>query len=183
MKSAALTLVLSAMFMAQAQDTDLFTKAPPDVDEALRARITLFYQAHIAGKFNDAYQVVADDSKDMFLASGRQTYKSCEIAKISYSDNFTNANVVTACKGELQWRGKRMPATMPLPSTWKLVNGQWFWYAVKRDAVETPFGISRVTPDNGTAQSPPIPADPMAAARDILSKVAVDKTEIQLKGY
>ena len=184
MKSLVLTLVFPAVFMAQAQETDLFTKAPPDVDEALRARITLFYQAHIAGKFNDAYQVVADDSKDTFLASARQTYKSCEIAKINYSNDFTNANVVTACKGELTWRGKRMPATMPLPSTWKLVNGQWYWYSAKRDAVETPFGISRSTSSSDTAsQMPPIPADPLAAAQDILRKVAIDKTEIQLKGY
>lgn len=184
MKYAALTFAFSALLTAQAQETGLFTKAPPDLDEALHARITLFYQAHIAGKFNDAYQLVADDSKDTFLASGPRKYQSCEIAKISYSDNFTNANVVTACKGEFHWRGNRMPATMPLPSTWKLVNGQWYWYSVKRDAVETPFGISLIKPENGTASPAPlIPADPMAAMREILRKVAIDKNEIQLKGY
>jgi hypothetical protein len=184
MKSTALTFIFLALFLAQAQQSDLFTKAPPDVDEALRSRITIFYQAHIIGKYSDAFQLVADDSRDTFLGSGRDSYKSCEITKINYSENFTKASVVTACKGELHWRGERMPATMPIPSTWKLVNGQWYWYSAKRDEVQTPFGVSRVTGGNNDAtQMPAIPADPLAVARDILRKVAVDKTEVQLKGY
>jgi hypothetical protein len=183
MKSLALLTVFSALLVAAPQ-SDLFTKAPPEVDEALRARIMIFYQAHITGKYSDAFQVVADDSRDTFLGSGRDQYKSCEITKISYTDNFTKANVVTACKGEFHWRTERMPATMAVPSTWKLVNGQWYWYVAKQDTLETPFGISRVSPDGGaTTQRPAIPADPMAAARDILQKVRVDKAEVQLKGY
>jgi hypothetical protein len=184
MKSTILTLFFSALFIAQAQQSDLFTKAPPDVDEALRSRVMIFYQAHITGKYSDAFQLVADDSRDTFLGSGRDTYKSCEVSKINYSENFTKASVVTACKGELRYRGERMPATMPIPSTWTLVNGQWYWYAVKQDQKETPFGISRVTSGNDTAAPmPAIPADPIAAARDILRQVAVDRTEVQLKGY
>lgn len=173
-----------AVLILYAQDADVFTKAPPEVDEALRARITTFYQAHINGKYRDAFQVVADEAQDDFIAASKDTYKSCEITKINYSENFTKASVVTACKGEFRWRTERMPATLPLSTNWKLVDGQWYWYVVKHDKVETPFGISSVTPDAGDAKSAPaIPADPVAAARDILSKISVDKTEIQLKGY
>ncbi len=174
--------------MLHAQETDLFTKAPPEVDEALRARITKFYNAHITGKYREAIPIVAEDAQDDFLAAGKNTYKSCEISKISYSENFTKASVTTACKGEFRWRTERMPATMPLSSDWKLVDGQWFWYHVKRDLVETPFGFSRVT-SGDSAQGPQqsrnaaLPADPAAAARAILSQVSIDKKEIELKGY
>jgi hypothetical protein len=185
MKISVAPLLFCALCTVCAQDADVFTKAPPEVDEALRARVTTFYQAHITGKFRDAFQMVADDAQDAFIAASKDTYKGCEISKINYSEDFTKATVVTACKGEFRWRTERMPATMPLSTNWKLVDGQWYWYVVKRDKVVTPFGISSPGPDTvDSAKSlPPIPADPVAAARDILSKVSVDKTEIQLKGY
>lgn len=181
-------LGLCVLSRAHAQETDLFTKAPPEVDQALRARITTFYNAHITGKYREAIPIVAEDAQDDFLAAGKNTYKSCEISKISYSENFTKASVTTACKGEFRWRTESMPATMPLSSEWKLVDGQWFWYHVKRDLVETPFGLSRVT-SGDSAQGPQqsrntaLPADPVAAAHQILNKVSIDKKEIELKGY
>ena len=188
MRSTATSFIFCALFMLHAQETDLFTKAPPEVDEALRARITTFYNAHITGKYREAIPIVAEDAQDDFLAAGKNTYKSCEISKINYSEDFTKASVVTACKGEFRWRTERMPATMPLSSDWKLVDGQWFWYHVKRDLVETPFGLSRVTSGDGAqgtqaSRNVALPADPMAAAREILSQVSIDKKEIELKGY
>lgn len=165
------------------QTSELFEKAPPSVDEALRARVGLFYDAHISGKFRLAFKVVADDSQDEFLAASKDVYKSCEVSKINYEKDFTRAKVTTACKGELHWHGRVIPATMPLLTTWKVVDGLWYWYHTREDAVVTPFGLLQVTPDkenpNGART---LPADPMAAARMILSQVAIDKTELQLKG-
>ena len=189
MKLRAASFLLCGFFLVRAQETDLFTKAPPDVDQALRARITTFYEAHISGHYRQAIPIVAEDAQDDFLAAGKNTYKSCEITRINYAENFTKASVVTACKGEYRWRTERMPATMPLSSDWKLVDGQWYWYHIKRDVIETPFGLSKVTPDaDGTGSTQDskriaMPADPAAAAREILSKVSIDKTEIELKGY
>lgn len=189
MRCIAASVVFGALLIAQPQETDLFTKAPPDVDEALRARVEKFYNAHITGKYREAIPLVAEEAQDDFLAAGKSTYKACEISKINYTENFTKASVVTACKGEFRWRTERMPATMPLSSNWKLVDGQWYWYHVKRDVIETPFGISSVTPDVAGTQGPQspknnsLPADPVAAAREILSKVSIDKKDIELKGY
>ncbi len=189
MRATASFFLTCALFIAHAQDTDLFTKAPPEVDQALRARITTFYDAHITGKFREAIPLIAEDAQDDFLAAAKNTYKSCEISRINYAENFTKASVTTACKGEFRWRTQRMPATMPLSSDWKLVNGQWFWYRVKRDVIETPFGISRLPAAGEGAdgsQDPKrvaMPADPVAAAREILSQVSIDKKQIDLKGY
>jgi hypothetical protein len=76
-----------------------------------------------------------------------------------------------------------MPVTIPVTSTWKIIDGQWFWYHIHETEVQTPWGISRVTPDNsGPEQMPAIPPDPASLAREILSKVTVDKDSIELKG-
>jgi len=172
--------------LAFAQDSDLFEKAPPEVDEALRARVMIFYNAHITGKYREAFQVVADDAQDDFLAASKDSYSSCQISKISYKENFTNATVTTACKGEYRWHGQHMPVTIPTLSTWKFVDGKWWWYHIHEKEVATPWGISRETPENAPparGEVPSIPANPAAAALDILKMVAIDGDAIQLKGY
>ena len=185
MKNMRLFVLLLPIALASAQVSDLFDKAPPQGDDALRARLNIFYAAHVSGKFREAFKVVADDAQDDFLAASKDQYGACAISKINYSENFTKATATTACKGEYRWHGSHMPVTIPLLSTWKVVDGQWYWYHIKATQVETPWGISRETPENsgGPAKMPSIPADPQAAARDILSKVAIDKNLVELKGY
>ena len=78
---------LIASVLASGQDnSDLFEKAPPPIDEALRARVIQFYQAYTSGKFREAYPLVADDSQDAFFALSKETVKSCDILRIKYSD-------------------------------------------------------------------------------------------------
>ena len=66
-----LVLLLGGIALAQ-EAGNIFEKAPPEVDEALRARITRFYQAFIDGKFRLADALVADDSKDVFFAAEKR---------------------------------------------------------------------------------------------------------------
>jgi hypothetical protein len=180
--SRSLLLVLPAV-LAYSQTSELFDKAPPELDEALRARVTVFYNAQVSGKYHEALKVVEEDMLDDYMGASKDTYKSCEISKINYSEQFTKATVVTACKGEYRWHGSHMPVTIPTISTWRIVDGQWFWYHIHETEVQTPWGISRATPENsGTEQMPSIPPDPGSLARDILSKVQIDKDKIELRG-
>src|SRR5579863_9630240 len=131
------TLVLSSFllisgFMAFGQDSsDLFDKAPPAIDEALRARIDKFYGAFVSGKFKDAYLLVTDDSQDAFFELSKDQYKSYEIVKIRYSENFTKAVAVVGVKSDWRWHGVVTPTTFPLTSNWEVVDGQWYWHYVK----------------------------------------------------
>ena len=165
----------------------LAQNAPSDVDAALRARVDRFFQAHVSGKFRDAIPVVADESADWFIGSGKESYKSCETTKVEYSENFTKALVTETCQGEYRVHGHRMPVSLPIPSHWKIVDGQWFWYYIKETEVRTPFGIARITPDNDPdaaahdTSKPIIPANPLMLARDILQSIKIDKTEIKLE--
>jgi hypothetical protein len=123
---------------------DLFTKAPPHIDQALRDRITKFYQAHVEGKFRVADQYVAEDSKDIFYEADKRRCKAFEIVKITYSEEFRKAQVVTMCDTEMLMMpvGVR-PVKAPLTSFWKRENGEWFWYAIPRGAKESPWGAMK----------------------------------------
>src|SRR5215472_8240570 len=60
MKFAAICLFLLP-FAGLCQDVSDPETAPPEIDQALRARVTQFYSAHVTGKWRDAFAVVADD--------------------------------------------------------------------------------------------------------------------------
>jgi hypothetical protein len=140
--------VIGVSAFAQQPATDLFDKAPPAVDEALRARVRQFFQAHVDGRFRLADEVVAEDSKDTYFAMEKSRYISFEIIKISYSESFTKAAVVTAL--EMDWRSPRigvMRVKPPMTSQWKLENGQWCWYVEQSKNWDTPFGKMSPGPD------------------------------------
>jgi hypothetical protein len=164
--------------------SELFDKAPPPIDEALRGRVDKFYGAFIAGKFKEAYLLVADDSQDKFFELSKDQYKGCEIIKISYRENFTKAAVVTSCKADWRFHGTTVLTTFPLTSNWEVIDGQWFWHFEKPTMVPSPFsptGFIPVPPDNTTKLDGLVPKDIPGAAQGILAKVSVDKTSVHLR--
>jgi len=176
-------LLLFSAFAASGQDTVLVDKAPAAVDEALRARVNKFYDAFVAGKYKEAYLMVADDSQDKFFELSKDQYKGCEIIKINYTENFTKATVVTSCKRDWRFHGSTTLMTFPLTSTWQVVDGQWVWHFVKPSMVATPFsptGFIPVNPDGTAPSAALVPPDISGAARGILSKVGIDKSSVEL---
>ena len=173
--------------MAAGQDnSELFDKAPAPIDEALRARVTQFYQAYMAGKFRDAYALVADDSQDAFMSSDKSEYRDCEILKIGYGENFTTAKVIESCRGEMRFQGHAFETKMPLQTNWKVVDGKWYWCYVKPKFAPTPFSPTGFVPIPDDAPATPksiLPRDPAAEAHQILGMVKVDKTAITLHSY
>lgn len=176
-----LVLVAAAATALAAQSpADLFEKAPPDVDAALRERVRLFYQAHVDGKFRLADTVVHEDSKDAYFAAEKTQYKSFEIIRINYSDNFTRARVVTAVVTDFAMPGFRSTeARVPLTTLWKLDQGQWWWYVEPGRGRQTPFG--EMKPGPGSDSNHPFAMlGKMPSLDEIRSQVAVDKTEVRL---
>jgi hypothetical protein len=161
----------------------------PDVDAALRARVAEFYQDHVDGKFSHALKLVADDSQDYFIAAPKIRYDSCKVSTVTYMDHFTRANVMAACHFTKVIQGAVIPITAPVPSQWKLVDGDWMWYIVPSTAFATPFGTMHPGPmpasgSGGEPPHPPLtPAAMMAAAAQILQQVTLDQKDVRLSSF
>jgi len=61
---------------AWAQSDNPFNRPPADVDQALRARITEFFQFHVTGEYRKAEALVAEDTKDYFYDHNKPKYLS-----------------------------------------------------------------------------------------------------------
>lgn len=187
MKSLLAILTFGAA-LAQSPSPPPEETAPPEVDAALRARITQFYQAHVDGKYRLAEQVVAEENKDHFYAAPKPKYDSFEVIRINYKDNFTKAIAVVATEMDWVIRGQKRKMKVPQPTQWKLVDGQWFWYLEPIKEAPTPFGTMHFdskAPDAPSGASPRggLPADPAVLAARILSQVVAEKEEVQLSSY
>jgi hypothetical protein len=178
-----LLLVCGVLGIAQ-DSAEQVDKAPPAIDEALRARVDLYYKAFLAGKFKEAYALVADDSQDAFLQADKAQYKVCETIKTRYSDNFTKATVVESCKGDWYFHGAVATRTYSLTTTWKIVDDKWFWFYVRPTQAPNPFSPTGFIPVPSTesvqGDVAHIPKDMRGAATNILSKITLDKPTVHL---
>ena len=174
-----LSLLAFLASLALAQDAqEVFNKPPARVDQALRARITEFYQDHIRKEFRKAEALVAPDTKEFFYSHNKPGYLSCEIRKIAYSDKFKRAKATMACSLYVMVPGfADKPLTVPFASTWKVLNGKWFWYVDMESLRETPFG--KMTPGPGSAGS--LPAIIPDNADFVMKLVRADKGSVSLK--
>lgn len=184
MWQAAWLTVLFAVCLGGQTAAELFEKAPPEVDEALRSRIRFFFQAHVDGKFREADKVVAEDSKDAFFAAEKTRYRGFEIVRIVYTDKFTRARAVVAVDTDFTAPGiGKMPVKVPLTTLWKLEGGQWWWYVDPNAGKQSPFGPMKAGPEGSSSPFTfSFPSRPEQAAA-MLAKVTVDKTDVRLSSY
>jgi len=168
------------------QPADLFTKAPPAIDEALRGRISKFYQLQVDGKPRQAEQYVAEDSKDDYYEMQKPRYLSFEIRSISYSDEFTKAKAMITVEMIVNMPSfQNKPMKIPFMTRWKVVDGQWFWYIDPDASKMTPFG--KMNPGTSKADGTQAGGPPdMSKTPDIASlwkQVRADKQSVQLKTH
>ena len=160
---------------------DLFNKPPADVDQALRARITEFYQDHVEGKFRQAEALVAEDTKDFFYNGNKTKYLSFEIKSITYSDGYTRAKAVVACEQFLPFPGfEGKPFPVPTPSHWKLVDGQWYWWVDPQQLGMTPFGL-KMKPGPGVPAGQITMPNPEEVLKTASEQVKADKQAVTLQ--
>ena len=172
----------------QGTPTDIFQKAPPHIDTALRTRVSQFLQAHVDGKYRVANELVAEESKDFYFAMEKRRFLSFEILRIDYTENFTKATVVAMV--EVNWRpSARFPNTVmkpPYKMLWKVENGDWYWYTVNTGEWDTPWGAMKVpgvAPDKNDPAAAVIAQIRGMNGEAILSQVKVSKTDVELRCY
>lgn len=154
----------------------------PKADQALRARVTAFYQLLVDGKYRQSQDFVAEDSKDFYFRIKKPEVKSFSILKIDYAPDFHSAVVTVRNKTLVLFPGAG-PQFFELdtPSNWKLEKGKWFWYQDQSATRMTPFGPmtfggSSAGPQGGL---PPVfqPPTDISAMRN---PVQADRRQIQL---
>lgn len=180
MRRFAAGLLLSVSAWSQSP-ADLFSKAPPDIESALRARITKFYEAHRDGKFRIADQYVAEDSKDVFFESDKRRCKTFEISKITYKgESFDQATVLVLCETQLLMPPAGvMEVKMPIASKWRVMNGDWFWYVEPNQDRQSPFG--KMQPGAGSEGGLPVAIPKGPDPKELLKMVSVDKSTLKFK--
>lgn len=162
---------------------------PPEVDKALRSRITKFYQAHVDGKFRQAEQYIAEENRDDFYNAAKTSYLSFTESEIQYGEDFTKAIVHTPTM--MLWKVPQlgeMKLRKIVESYWKLVDGQWYWYHDASNAgMIVPFG-----PDGKPVRMVPGPYDTAEKKdesitdkinnfdRSALRKVEISQTQVHL---
>jgi hypothetical protein len=176
-----LPALLVSLCFAQ-EPADLFQKAPPDIDHALRARISQFYQDYVDGKYRQAESLVAPDTKDYYYDSNKPKILSFEIRRIEYSDNFTKAKATMLCEQYVMMPGfAGKPLKVPVPSRWKVVDGQWYWYVDQNDLRMTPFGKMNPGPQAGGGVDVAAEIRKNSNVAALAGEVKVDRTAVQLK--
>jgi len=144
-----IVFALAAVLAAGAQEkANIFTSATPEVEKALRERVTGFYQSYVDGKFRQAEQYVAEDTKDIHYNQEKFKLRGFEIVKIQWDDSFQKASVVTLVQTNIHMRGQQIPANAPMATRWKLENGQWCYYVDPTLGRETPVGVMKPGPGN-----------------------------------
>jgi hypothetical protein len=177
---------LFALFtaLALAQPNDPFKPKPPaGVDAALRARVQEFFDLHIKGQFRKAEELVAEDTKDFFYTGHKPKYLSCEFSRIDYSENFTKASAVMLCEQYIMMPGfTDHPMKVPTPSTWKLVDGKWYWWVDQDALLNTPWGRMKPGPFPTKDAAPPPSLGNIPTTADFLFKqIQLDKDAVRLK--
>ncbi len=163
-------------------------KVPEKVDKALRGRVNEFFQDHVDGTFRKAMDLVADETKDEYFASGKMVLKSFNLDSIQYSDKFDTATVTCTVVRDWEIRMQHNTVTIPMVTTWKMEHGKWVWYHDKK-APEwlTPMGPSDVKAisrnADGSVTLPKINQDSvLAAAKNILDNgKGVDKLDVRFE--
>jgi hypothetical protein len=159
---------------------------PPEIDQALRARVMEFGQYHIDAKFTKAWEMVAKDTKEYYFSGTKNKYESFKIDKIEYTDNFTKAHVYFTYDRIWEIRMQKTRVTASTVEDWKIEDGKWMWYRdeSKPGLWPTPFGPSDSAEiERRTTGAIQLPKDmsPDALTRkaqDIFKATQIDKSEV-----
>jgi len=163
---------------------------PPEVDQALRARVDQFLRYHVEGGANlrKAIDMVAEDTKDEYFAGAKIQVQHFEIKNVEYDADFTKAVVTVDVARKMAIFGQAVEMTFPMRTSWKIEGGQWMYYVDPtmvhgNPMADGPISTGGAAPTTGGGPSPEAltPEAIAARAKDILRPSSLDKSSVTLK--
>ena len=175
-------VLLSAMGLGLwAQETpNLFQSAAPEVNEALRKRVSDFYKLLEEGRFRQTDAYLAEDAKDVYYEQEKRRIRGHEIVRVNWADGFTKAVVVTVLQTDVVMRGSTIAVAAPISSRWRLEGNQWVMYFETTAGKPSPVGSLKAGPNqtNGLTSEELI-KNPSV----IFNQITVEKDVVRLKSY
>jgi len=160
----------------------------PELDKALHERAGQFIQYTIDRNYKRAYELVAEETKDWYLSSGKPQYNSFHIEDIEYSKDFQEATVKSKVTRELEMNKQVRTTEFTISDLWKMEDGKWMWYH-DPNVLMTPFGEIKIDRSKLAANAgpAPIPSDvspeaAAAAASNLNVQASVSKREVSFAG-
>ena len=101
---------------------------PPEIEEALRSRITQFYDLFQKGKFREAEQFIAEDSRESYYRVQKGRIHGFSIKEIYFGSEFKTAKVLLTLKTIVPIAGST-PIDVPMATQWAAGQagiGIWF---------------------------------------------------------
>jgi hypothetical protein len=173
--------LLAALTLTAQTPPMTLDKPPQDIDDALRARITSFYDFHVAQKFRLCEDLIADESKDDFYVLTKPPLQSYKIGNIEYSEKFTRAKVIIVgvLPVLIPMAGVKV-MEQPFASYWKRDDGVWYWYYNKKVLSDTPFGKATPSPTPALGTPESLAASVATNLEALQSALKIDRTSIEL---
>jgi hypothetical protein len=177
-----LAALVSACALAQ-ESGKAFQKAPPGVEEALKARVMQFFDMQQEGKFRQAESMVCEDTKDFYYNMDKQRHKGSQFVKLFFEDGYKQAKAQVNLDIDLNTMNGAFPAKFPMMSYWRVENANWCYFIPKQnqDFYPTPFGLMKRDPNAPRGSSPP--AAPMVDVAKLKASVKPSKTELDLPAF
>lgn len=153
-------LLLLAVGLGSAQGLE--RKAPPEIDDALKSRVSQFYTHFQRGEYRQAETFLDEESRDLYYNAKKDRIMDFQIQGVDYTEDFRKANVLVVCKTVVQMLGSE-PVNMPLNSDWRFEDGNWWMHLSKNRGAEgadaiSPFGpmsFNQDLPQPGSGFRPP----------------------------
>ena len=141
-------LAVMAAGLAWAQTDPFDQPPPPEIEEALRSRITQFYDLFQKGKFREAEQFVAEDSRESYYMARKSRVYGFSIKEIDFGSDLKTAKALVTLKTKILMAGSTL-VDLPMGTQWAWMEGNWFLVLPKvrpGDQIQTPFGLKTIGP-------------------------------------
>ncbi len=171
-----LALFLASVVALPAQDPfrPAPPKAPPEVEQALRSRVTEYYTLYQQGKYRQSEAYIAPEGRDAYYAIRKNTIYGFEVKNILFAPDFQSAKVTVACQTNVAIQTSGSRVTLPVQSEWNLVDGEWYasMGPGQGESVNTPFGRMTFNGDRAASNTDPgAPGSTQLASMNTLAKM------------